>query len=88
MSAITALQVGLRTAQITRQGMGKAFHSQQNGQYLSRVKVSGRITICLPSSPRRAFGGIPFIFSAIEHIQKQGLQNIVAMVARGDFGRA
>lgn len=30
----------------------------------------------------------PFHFSAIEHIQKQGLQNIVAVVACGDFGRA
>ncbi len=80
-----ALQVWLRTAQVARNnreafGLGEALDVlfAAVGQ-----RADDDVFAVVAHQLRRH----PFHFAAVEHIQKQRLQDIVAMMAEGDLGR-
>ena len=81
-----ALEVGLRAAQVARDNR-KTF------------RLGETLNIFFPAVGQRANHDMftviahqlrrhPFHLPAVEHIQKQSLQDVVAVVAEGDFGCA
>lgn len=80
-----ALKIGLRTAQVAG-----------NNRKLARLREAGNVLFAavgqgsdddMLAVVAHKLGRHPFEFAAVKHIQKQGLQNIVAMVAERDARR-